>query len=191
MTTTNYELAAQSVKDTSDWAIVKDDPVFQQIPDNGPCIPIKDLIPRRGLSEHHKPIMLHDAEEGELTPTPATACDEAEQKDITGWNVLDNLEHALNSVSATKQRHSTRQKSIDSETMEPRFEVADGVEKATSHAGDGMLITLRGNGYAKSSQGSAPPCPPPKLDVEPDHGSSRPAARSRSRSLEEFREPRL
>lgn len=121
----------QSVRETSDWASFKDDPVFQKIADDGPSIPIDYRRARHVRSEHEEPTKEPEMEDGEFSREADAASGQRAHKDGHRWSVMDNLEQALNSrdmSTAAKERHLTQVVSTDVARVESRRQVDDNDE---------------------------------------------------------------
>ena len=119
----NCHESIQNVRETSDWASIKDDPVFQSISDNGPFVPIDYLKTHRTGSEHEVQRKEYETDEGEFSREPETGGSQGEHKNSRGWSVMDNLEQALNSrdlSTIVKQRHPMKVEPVDPARAEPQ-----------------------------------------------------------------------
>jgi len=186
-TCANFQESIRSVRDTSDWVAIKDDPVFQCIAENGDSLPIEYLTAHRGFPDHDEENMDLDTEEGELSQERNTASIHPDKKDSHGWSVMDNLEQALNSgdfSAAAKQRHATPLESLDAERFQLRHHVEDSAEEASARAAEEKLAALGVTGLPKPVRAPARPYPPPNVAPELSHDLVGQASRSRSRSPE-------
>ncbi|KAI9821752.1 MAG: hypothetical protein M1827_002333 [Pycnora praestabilis] len=134
----NAHVTCLDVRKTDNWDNVKNDPVFCEIANDCDLIPLDALIAIRGRREEPAEDIDPDREEGELSQGSQMACNEFPNNQVQGgWNVMDNLEHSLNSrrFSPDQQHEEPAQESFDMAEMERLQEAEESTEERLARLG--------------------------------------------------------
>ena len=151
---------AQNIKESSYWDDLKEDPMFQSIPDDGDIIPVAELISHRDLHDDIEEGSETEKEDGELTQESNIMSDEPES-----WDVMNSLEHALNAggtpANVNQPMGEPPHQPLEPASLQLQYEEASS-EAGSSRATEERLAALGVTGMPKPVRAPARPYPPPE-----------------------------
>ncbi|KAI9753921.1 MAG: Cleavage polyadenylation factor subunit clp1 [Chaenotheca gracillima] len=174
----NAEESCQSIRNTAHWVELREDPAFLELSQKYDLIPIADLLSRRGWCEDSS-----SADQEEHSNSSESVMDDEDpelRENTKGWNVMDNLEPALdhNGSSIQHSAVSHSPESIDMEEMEQLHDAEENTEQKLARLGvtgapkpvvSTALVTRTGSQKRKRSNSSERSPGPSNGDSASDH----------------------
>ena len=155
---------AQNIKESSYWDDLKEDPMFQSIPDDGDIIAVAELISHRDLHEDIEEGSETEKEDGELTQESNIMSDEPDS-----WDVMNSLEHALNAggtpANVNQPMGEPAHQPLEPASLQLQYEEASP-EAESSRATEERLAALGVTGMPKPVRAPARPYPPPEPQLQ-------------------------
>ena len=150
----------QNIKDSDFWDDLKEDPIFQPIPDDGAVITVAELISHRDVHHDAEEGSDSEREDGEVTQESNIMSDEPDS-----WDVMNSLEHALNAGGAPANDYQPLgeplAQPVEQAHLQLQYEEASS-EIDTARATEERLAALGVTGMPKPVRAPARPYPPPE-----------------------------
>ncbi|KAI4165451.1 MAG: hypothetical protein LQ342_000860 [Letrouitia transgressa] len=175
------DMSVETMIDAKEWEDMRKDPIFNSVSDHGHVICIDDAI-----SKYHSQQPDDDqysvTEDGEVSPLPHPSGNRG-----SGWDVVDTLEHSLNSRISRKSGNPKRYETVPVQHV-PASRVSS--RKLSGYRSEDLQAPYVGTGAARTIRPPARPFPPPPpINRSPSSSPERtPPRRGRTPSMSELNE---
>lgn len=172
-------MSVETMIDAKEWEDMRKDPIFNSVSDHGHVICIDDAI-----SKYHSQQPDDDqysvTEDGEVSPLPHPSGNRG-----SGWDVVDTLEHSLNSRISRKSGNPKRYETVPVQHV-PASRVSS--RKLSGYRSEDLQAPYVGTGAARTIRPPARPFPPPPpINRSPSSSPERtPPRRGRTPSMSEL-----